>query len=625
MPFIPPFSSLNTTSLKTRSDAPAASTDNVSSWRLEPDGRGTFGILRSCIITLALCVYTAIHLNIPAATDKKRDIYLRKAKWVAIAMLAPEFIVYVAWTQRQKVLEIHHKVNEGIKKHQSRDSTQKRKHPWTMTHSWYAYMGGFVIDTTPKPHEDLIIEGSPKITLRKYALFLLASKGWLPDLHKGDIEDKSKADGFAKLFAIVQSAWMLLQCIMRWSWGLHVTGLELNTLAHAVCALSIFGLWWDKPMDIQHPTVLQAEWTQPFAAYLWISRLPILFLPKDVRRPAKTTTGLDGAAITKNWDGTGIESLWWFLVDPSTLPPDSLQEPATQTMAWTAMSVFSTDKVPTDEVRIFNWESGQYSSRTFSGSPSTGGLVTLSLTSTELVVLPSFAIGFGARLPESEKLKPFEIDRALIVRWKIVWDWLHALQQDDASDKTFPPPAVDSGMTPLLRFRRARISEHHYDLWGCIQFRVNNFNGQEATTDENTLMSLFVFVICAVAYGGIHAAHWSHHFSSAIEQILWKVSCIYIPSFGIASFPIFLVWYAIERRHDRSELDSRLKAFVHIFYRSGEGENLHYWPWVLLAGIFLVAYLVARLYLVVEAFITLRSVPESAYRTPDWTQYLPHL
>ena len=36
-------------------------------------------------------------------------------------------------------------------------------------------------------------------------------------------------------------------------------------------------------------------------------------------------------------------------------------------------------------------------------------------------------------------------------------------------------------------------------------------------------------------------------------------------------------------------------------------------------------YLVARVYLVVEAFISLRSVPASAYRTPDWTQYLLHL
>lgn len=46
----------------------------------EPDTRGTFRLLVSCVTTLSLCAYTAVHLNIPAKRELETSIYLRKAK-----------------------------------------------------------------------------------------------------------------------------------------------------------------------------------------------------------------------------------------------------------------------------------------------------------------------------------------------------------------------------------------------------------------------------------------------------------------------------------------------------------------------------------------------------------------
>ena len=39
----------------------------------------------------------------------------------------------------------------------------------------------------------------------------------------------------------------------------------------------------------------------------------------------------------------------------------------------------------------------------------------------------------------------------------------------------------------------------------------------------------------------------------------------------------------------------------------------------------LVVFALARVYLVVEAFISLRSAPVGLYDTPEWTDFLPHL
>src|SRR4051812_45670634 len=69
----------------------------------EPDGRGTFGILKSCVITLVLCVYTALHLNIPPANSSTTFLIWRKTKWILVGLFAPEVVVYIAWAQRQQV------------------------------------------------------------------------------------------------------------------------------------------------------------------------------------------------------------------------------------------------------------------------------------------------------------------------------------------------------------------------------------------------------------------------------------------------------------------------------------------------------------------------------------------
>lgn len=36
-------------------------------------------------------------------------------------------------------------------------------------------------------------------------------------------------------------------------------------------------------------------------------------------------------------------------------------------------------------------------------------------------------------------------------------------------------------------------------------------------------------------------------------------------------------------------------------------------------------YIPARLYLVTEAFLSLRSLPIEMYKTPDWTEWVSHL
>ncbi|KAF8246092.1 hypothetical protein K440DRAFT_685798 [Wilcoxina mikolae CBS 423.85] len=67
-----------------------------------PRGRGTVDLLLSATITLTICVYTSIHLNITPRKSyifgiQKSSVY--KFYWVLVALVAPEFVLFAAYDQ----------------------------------------------------------------------------------------------------------------------------------------------------------------------------------------------------------------------------------------------------------------------------------------------------------------------------------------------------------------------------------------------------------------------------------------------------------------------------------------------------------------------------------------------
>ena len=81
-----------------------ASTSPPARWKAEPYERGTFGILSTCIITLGLCVWTAIHLNVPARNGHLRQL-LRKVGWMVLGFLAPELVIVLLFPFHSAVLQ----------------------------------------------------------------------------------------------------------------------------------------------------------------------------------------------------------------------------------------------------------------------------------------------------------------------------------------------------------------------------------------------------------------------------------------------------------------------------------------------------------------------------------------
>jgi hypothetical protein len=95
----------------------------------------------------------------------------------------------------------------------------------------------------------------------------------IPFISENDIVDRSKADEFTKGLAVMQSGWLVIQSIARTIQGLRrflimsATGLsadrlialselELATMGFVGCAIVMYFLWWNKPFDVQHATII---------------------------------------------------------------------------------------------------------------------------------------------------------------------------------------------------------------------------------------------------------------------------------------------------------------------------------------------------------------------------------
>lgn len=143
---------------------------------------------------------------------------------------------------------------------------------WTLAHGFYGSMGGFAIDLETTDESLASLFGDHKrLTLTARGVALLAKCGHIPDISDHEIRDKNKADGLAKLLVCIQAGWMIVQVISRAATGLATTLLEVHTVAHVVCALVMYVIWWHKPRQVESPTLLKGDCLWPLVMYMFLA------------------------------------------------------------------------------------------------------------------------------------------------------------------------------------------------------------------------------------------------------------------------------------------------------------------------------------------------------------------
>ena len=203
-------------------------------WVSQPNQRGTIDIIWSCVVTLGICLWAMLHLNVPARTDGHFTLFLRRVRWMTLALLAPELVMLFAsgqWASaKRSVIEMR---ELGFS-------------DWTMVHAYYADSGGFLLHS-----EDFI---SFPVTAKQIHYLVQRGHLPLPRITRKEIWDKSKADRLAKTIAASQAIWLVAQVVARGFQHLPVTLLELSTVAIITCTGVTSFFWFQKPLGVETPT-----------------------------------------------------------------------------------------------------------------------------------------------------------------------------------------------------------------------------------------------------------------------------------------------------------------------------------------------------------------------------------
>ncbi|KIM20966.1 hypothetical protein M408DRAFT_117967 [Serendipita vermifera MAFF 305830] len=229
--------------------------------------RSIWSIVWSCLSTIFLCTWVAVHPNVHFRPEKRDQKWLSKWLWDPLhefitykmvlflwALLVPEYIL--AWAVRQwlKAGQISKKVPE-----------------WTRTHGFFMIMGGFHLFKLPadapstpfplKPSEssDFVVPTGLHSRRDETPVCPLKLDDFPVDILKGitpsetELKDRGKSDALTKLIVLVQTMWFVIQCIVRGTQHLPLTELEVVTLAYTMLNFFIYVFWWDKPRNVECP------------------------------------------------------------------------------------------------------------------------------------------------------------------------------------------------------------------------------------------------------------------------------------------------------------------------------------------------------------------------------------
>lgn len=543
---------------------PTPNTTEVQpAWVPEPRGRGTFSLLLSCIVTLVLCIWTAIHDDvIPNPTFQKR--LTSKLAWMLLSLFIPEIVIAHAISQWKEARKLHRfwcnhfKVKAGSKGDRL-----------GMEGAFFVIMGGFASGPcdhfsrypstiSPADFKRLIDTGvvSPNTINRKL------------------IMDKGKADTLAKLLVCIQTLWMVAQCAARKISGLPVTLLEFHVVVQVLCTMAVYGFWWYKPSDVSEPIpIIEHQELAGLLSIVYDEKDPIMMgVIQHPRANDSTQPPAENYFIARN-PLTGI-------------PPKPVAHPIGNVIiVQENYSVTAGTMQPQINLGSVLWSVDEVTERK-------RGNDVLLCPRESLVAENDFLIkycgpGGGSHcILDKTDIENFHLQASAI--------------RDDSNEKQ-AGESEDSEKEHLLwagwtrKLRKIKPQE---------PWMLFSLLGKSIFTDSTRGRDKAMFTI-SMLYGGAHSIAWNSHFPTSTERILWRIACV-----GTLCTPLIIALSeAIEFCEDREDWFFQSIYMVLAL--------------VLLFG--LVTPVVCSMYFNVEAFLSVRSLVDGTYETIPWGAYWPHI
>lgn len=75
------------------------STSSPSSWISDSTTRSVYDILSICASTLVICVWSAVHPDIPTRKKSKFKLFAKQVEWMLVGIFIPDLLLYIALCQ----------------------------------------------------------------------------------------------------------------------------------------------------------------------------------------------------------------------------------------------------------------------------------------------------------------------------------------------------------------------------------------------------------------------------------------------------------------------------------------------------------------------------------------------
>ena len=416
-------------------------------------------------------------------------------------------------------------------------------------------MGGIAFDCGD------ISDVHPRVTLSASGIDLLAKHDYTPPAPQKSIEDKSKAGIFAKGFVIVQTFWLVIQCIARKAQNLPISLLEVHTMVHVVCAGMMYIFWFQKPLDVQEPLLLDSDFDEVLALLLMMEENPdrgrgqtrseIIELVYD---PSFTTReGRNIAASADNASSNASSS------DPSRGAASARRANPrprkSNPLERKPINVLERNPINIDREQL--QQSGKH----------------IELRANQIDTISGF--GFRYFLGDSPE-KTYKLTAKDATRWQLAAGALRKSSQlrDVAGFGSQTSQSSEYFITS---------TRHQKYLFQ----RSKNIRLPDEAEGTRSI-DAFLFLLLPAIYGGVHLAVSGFPFPSDAEDALWYWAGLYIT----AASPFLMCLF-----NDYSRTNS----------------SLYFNALLLVWSPIYVPYRFARLYIVVESFLSLRKMPIRVY------------
>lgn len=524
--------------------------------------------------------------------------------------------------------------------------------------AYFSVMGGYTFCPLKEEHNP-----DHEFTLTPEALAFLLREGFITTASLAKLRkvvvDKGKSDMIAKLLVCVQGLWMAVNCVTRKIAGLPLTLLELNVVMHVLCAVAVYACWWKKPHDAGLPISLSLFSLRPesWALIYTMDKFgPKLSCSVEGPPPVEKHTSQDPTSDSPNE-----------IVSLSANQPGSAPsvEPAEKTAIPDNMTA---DNVAADV------KGNTYTHE----ETATPGDEAAEAKDIHTDTQRGFTLSFPTPTPREvkrEKRRDRDISAAAAKEFR---DRNRKRVLDISAATAKEIRLLNEGSSPLVS-----LGEGPYPLsLSSVTMTSDSLN---IKTGKNLYL---VLVPLCLIYGGVHASAWNRHFPTATERLLWRISCIIVGFPGPGAGAVRFFEFVFSKREDiRDRIKDRTAAvgkqigktmlwlfaltvavaaaggsiygiFLVLSHRpmtkkrikiiialsiettivvlalcacvlvalTGLLDSLKSKRVLLVLAVPAIAvYCAARAFIVIESFISMRSLPLGAYKTVRWENAWPHL